>query len=68
MSEHSVNTERVKTGDKGMNHDEGGWPDNIDHTDIQVTTKYKRKIEKQEQFGFAPATKELCHTVEKCAK
>jgi len=33
LSEHSVNTERVKTGDKGMFHNEGGWPNNVDPTE-----------------------------------
>lgn len=43
LSEHSVNTERVKTNDKGMYHREGGWPINIsDPNEIQETNKYRR--------------------------
>eukprot|EP00825_Cyclidium_porcatum_P019190 TRINITY_DN217_c0_g1_i3.p1 TRINITY_DN217_c0_g1~~TRINITY_DN217_c0_g1_i3.p1 ORF type:complete len:356 (+),score=75.60 TRINITY_DN217_c0_g1_i3:194-1261(+) len=65
LSEHSVNTERVKTNDKGMYHREGGWPINIsDPNEIQETNKYRRQKEKEPQF--APAVKELATTVEKC--
>jgi dynein intermediate chain 2 len=29
---HQVNTIRVSTGDKGMLHREGGWPESVDPT------------------------------------
>jgi dynein intermediate chain 2 len=63
-SEHSVNTERVSTGDKGMSHREGGWPGGVDPTEPQDTNKYKKKIEKDPSFAIA--VKELCQHVEKC--
>ncbi|CAD8107748.1 unnamed protein product [Paramecium sonneborni] len=63
-SEHSVNTERVSTGDKVMCHKEGGWPTGIDPMEQQDQNKYRRGFEKD--AAFAVAVKELCNTVEKC--
>lgn len=39
MSEHSVNTERVIAMHKGMKHVEGGWPKEVDATELQETAK-----------------------------
>lgn len=66
QSEHRVNTESVKTSDKGMFHKEGGWPDKIDPTEAIDTNKYKKKIEKD--TAFTTSVKELCGAVEKCIK
>ena len=38
-SEHAVNTERVVAVHKGMKHLEGGWPKEIDSTEINETSK-----------------------------
>jgi len=64
MSEHVVNTERVTTFDRGMYHQEGGWPSGMDPTDPQMTTKWKKKIEKD--TAFTGAVKGLCDTIEEC--
>lgn len=66
LSEHSVNTERVKVGEKGMYHKEGGWPSNVDPSEPQETNKYKKKIDKDPIFGAA--TKDLVTTVDRCVK
>ncbi|EGR31420.1 intermediate chain 2, putative [Ichthyophthirius multifiliis] len=66
LSEHSVNTERVKTGDKGMLHKEGGWPANVDPSEAQETLRYKKRIEKD--TNFPQSVKELKESVEKCIK
>lgn len=61
MSEHSVNTERVATKNKGMKHVEGGWPDGIDPTEPPEVAKYKKKLDRDQTLGFAQAVK---YTVE----
>jgi len=64
LSEHSVHTERVKTGDRGMHHREGGWQANLDPTDNQDTNKIRKRMEKES--SFAPTVKDLCGGAEKC--
>jgi len=51
MSEHSVNTERVKTGEKAMYHKEGGWSDKYDPNEPLETAKFRKKTEKEPAFG-----------------
>jgi dynein intermediate chain 2 len=46
LSEITVNTERVKTQDKGMQHKEGGWPLNVDPTETNETLRHRKKLEK----------------------
>jgi len=50
MSEHSVNTARVRTSSRVMNHVEGGWPKEVDSTEAQDTLKYRKRLEKDPQF------------------
>ena len=57
LSEHGVNTERVATKSKGMKHAEGGWPEGIDPTEPPEVAKYKKKLERDQNFGFAIAVK-----------
>ena len=33
-----------------MNHAEGGWPKDINPTDIEQTMRYRKKIEKDELY------------------
>mmetsp|Transcript_51698 Transcript_51698/g.59382 ORF Transcript_51698/g.59382 Transcript_51698/m.59382 type:complete len:692 (+) Transcript_51698:39-2114(+) len=62
MSENSVNTERVRTADKVMNHKEGGWPKEIDATENDQTTKWRKKIDRDTKF--TSAVQELCTKVD----
>ena len=50
MSEHEVNTERFDYVTHGMAHIEGGWPKDIDCTEKEQTTRYRKKIEKDEEY------------------
>eukprot|EP00397_Hematodinium_sp_SG-2012_P036277 GEMP01039144.1.p1 GENE.GEMP01039144.1~~GEMP01039144.1.p1 ORF type:complete len:503 (+),score=82.70 GEMP01039144.1:336-1844(+) len=60
MSEHSVNTARVQTKNRGMNHQEGGWPKEIDASEAVDKDKWRRRLEKDP--GFTQAVKNLCQT------
>eukprot|EP00742_Colponemidia_sp_Colp-10_P001216 GILJ01001309.1.p1 GENE.GILJ01001309.1~~GILJ01001309.1.p1 ORF type:complete len:593 (-),score=99.77 GILJ01001309.1:140-1918(-) len=53
MSEHTVNTERVVTVNKGMKHLEGGWPKEIDPSENQDTNKWRKRLDKDPGFGAA---------------
>lgn len=53
MSEHSVNTARVKTNNRAMTHMEGGWPKEIDSSEAQDTMKYRKRLEKDPQYVAA---------------
>lgn len=44
------NTESVEFDSKGMMHSEGGWPKDINPLDGEQTVRYKRKIEKDENY------------------
>ncbi|XP_069728508.1 dynein axonemal intermediate chain 2 [Phaenicophaeus curvirostris] len=48
MSEHQVNTERVGVTSRGINHVEGGWPKDIDPHSVEQTTRYRKKVQKDE--------------------
>lgn len=47
-----------------MNHKEGGWPSNIDPTEPNDITKFRKKVEKNENYGLS--VKELCAKVSTC--
>lgn len=64
LSVHQVNTMRVSTGDKGMFHREGGWPETIDPTEPQQYARFMKKIDKDQ--GFAAQVKSLCEIAERC--
>eukprot|EP00794_Sanderia_malayensis_P009172 gene9172-10145_t len=50
MSEHEVNTERFETESRGINHVEGGWPKDINPAEIEQTTRFRKKVEKDETY------------------
>lgn len=50
MAANEVNTERATYESHGINHTEGGWPKDICLQDPEQTTRYRRKIEKDELF------------------
>lgn len=50
LAAHEINTERATYETHGINHTEGGWPKDICLQDPEQTTRYRRKIEKDELF------------------
>jgi len=46
-----ANTPHVEVVHQGINHTEGGWPKDVSVTDPEQTTRYRRKLEKDEQFA-----------------
>ncbi|XP_046709967.1 dynein axonemal intermediate chain 2 [Silurus meridionalis] len=50
MSEHEVNSECFQTETRGINHVEGGWPKDVNPLDLEQTIRYRKKIEKDENY------------------
>eukprot|EP00878_Enallax_costatus_P034623 GHUV01038402.1.p1 GENE.GHUV01038402.1~~GHUV01038402.1.p1 ORF type:complete len:415 (+),score=109.91 GHUV01038402.1:392-1636(+) len=50
MSEHEANTVAVMFANKAISHVEGGWPKDIDYTEAEHTIRYRKKIEKDEDY------------------
>uniref|UniRef100_A0A7S3R946 Uncharacterized protein n=1 Tax=Dunaliella tertiolecta TaxID=3047 RepID=A0A7S3R946_DUNTE len=50
MSEHDANTVAVILASKAMSHVEGGWPKDIDYSEAEHTIRYRKKIEKDEDY------------------
>ncbi len=50
MSEITVNTERFTYIPQGMCHVDGGWPDGVDATEKDQTARYKKKVEKEDEY------------------
>jgi len=46
-----VNTAFVELMQQGVNHSEGGWPKDVAAADPEQTARYRRKLEKDEQFA-----------------
>ena len=66
LSMHAVNTDRVVTSSKGMKHQEGGWPRDIDCTETHDTSKWRIKQHKDPLV--AAAVKELAGLTERAMK
>ena len=45
-----VNTERFNYIPQGMLHLEGGWPKDVDSTEKDQTTRFRKKIEKDDEY------------------
>ena len=45
-----VNTESTTVDHKGVLHQEGGWPKDVNCEDIEQTVRYRRKLEKDDTF------------------
>ncbi len=45
-----INTDSLVLDNKGITHNEGGWPKDVDHTDVDHTIRYRRKVEKDEDY------------------
>ncbi|GLC43800.1 Dynein [Pleodorina starrii] len=50
MSEHEANTNAVILVNKAMSHVEGGWPKDVDYTEAEHTIRYRKKVEKDEDY------------------
>jgi len=50
VSEHWVNTERFIQDDQGMNHEEGGWPKEVNTQEFSEKQRHIRKLETDETF------------------
>ncbi|GAB4819199.1 hypothetical protein N2152v2_006245 [Parachlorella kessleri] len=50
MSEHEANTNAVVHTNKAMNHVEGGWPKEVDYTEAEQVIRFRKKIEKDEDY------------------
>ena len=51
MTVIQVNTPFCEAVNQGINHSEGGWPKDVSATDPEQTTRYRRKVEKDEQYA-----------------
>ena len=49
-SEHEVNTERFELLSQGVIHLEGGWPKDVDPSEVEQTLRYIKKTEKDEDY------------------
>ena len=48
MSEHEANTNEVLYSKHNINHEEGGWPKDVDYTEAEHTIRFRKKVEKDE--------------------
>ncbi len=55
MSEHEANTVAVILASKAMSHVEGGWPKDIDYSEAEHTIRYRKKVEKDEDYVMTVA-------------
>lgn len=45
-----VNTERIETSSRGMNHVEGGWPKDVDPNVVEQTIRFRKRVERDEGY------------------
>ena len=50
VSTIQANTERFESESRGMNHTEGGWPKDINPTEVEQTIRFRKKVEKDEHY------------------
>ena len=50
FSEHEVNTERYECLSQGVIHIEGGWPKDVDPSEVEQTLRFIKKTEKDEDY------------------
>ncbi|KAJ3416059.1 Dynein intermediate chain 2, axonemal [Chytridiales sp. JEL 0842] len=65
-SEHEVNTDSFAFTNRGILHLQGGWPKDVDPTDVEHTIRYKKKIEKDEEY--IKSVQVMGNTMEHCIK
>jgi dynein intermediate chain 2 len=66
MTETEVNTERVVLKSTSMQHSEGGWPKDVDPTEQSDVKRFRKKVEKDEDYLYAMKT--LIPMAERCMK
>ncbi|BDA50396.1 Dynein intermediate chain 2, axonemal [Coccomyxa sp. Obi] len=66
MSEHEVNTNPVILVNRGILHTEGGWPKEIDCTEVEQVIRYRKRQEKDEHYIRAVVA--LCASAEEVIK
>jgi dynein intermediate chain 2 len=64
LSEHAVNTAKVKMSSQTMMHTEGGWPKEVDHLEAQDTLKWIKRLEKDP--AYTASVKQLTLQTQKC--
>eukprot|EP00760_Papus_ankaliazontas_P019975 PhM_4_TR18087/c1_g1_i1/m.106341/K11143/DNAI2; dynein intermediate chain 2, axonemal len=50
LAEASTSTTARPRQVRGMQHNEGGWPKEVDHMEVEHKARYRRKIEKEDEF------------------
>jgi len=45
-----INTESLSFSNQGILHLQGGWPKDIDPSDVEHTIRFRKKIEKDEEY------------------
>ncbi|KAJ3091761.1 Dynein intermediate chain 2, axonemal [Quaeritorhiza haematococci] len=65
-SEHEVNTDTLSFTNRGILHLQGGWPKDVDPSDVEHTIRFRKKIEKDEEY--TRAVKSLAEVMEHCIK
>ncbi|TNJ27904.1 Dynein intermediate chain [Giardia muris] len=55
FSEHTINTHRITVEVKGVEHKQGGWPREVDPSDAEHTTRFRKKVERDP--GYLTSTK-----------
>ena len=45
-----MNTESRSFSNQGIKHTEGGWPKDVDPADAEHTIRYRKKVEKDEDY------------------
>ncbi|KAM3964389.1 dynein intermediate chain 3, ciliary [Aphomia sociella] len=63
QSEKYVNTKRIILRSEGINHSEGGWPREINLADEELTSRYRRRVERDELY--VDAVLNLCPAFER---
>nr|XP_015826641.2 dynein axonemal intermediate chain 2 [Nothobranchius furzeri] len=66
MSEHEVNTRSFETNSRGINHLEGGWPKDINPSEMEQTMRIRKNILRDE--GFINSVLQLGSVMEACVK
>ena len=46
-----ANTQQICLRTQGMSHTEGGWPKDVDCTEAEHVIRYRRKVEKDEDYA-----------------
>ncbi|KAI9090026.1 WD40-repeat-containing domain protein [Phlyctochytrium arcticum] len=65
-SEHEVNTESFVLSNRGILHIQGGWPKDVDPSDVEHTIRYRKKVEKDDEY--VRAVQNLGNSMEHCIK